>query len=306
MARVSVLLCVRNGIPFLADAIESILGQTYRDLELIVVDDASTDATPALLAGLRDPRLVLVRNERNLGLTASLNVALARARGELVARQDADDRSLPTRLERQVALLDERAEVVLCATWARLVDDSGNVVPVRRRRPDPTALRALVPRSNPFVHGSILFRAEPVRALGGYRTAFRFAQDYDLYLRLLHEHELALLPEELYEFRFAVSGTSATNLRDQAAYAEVARRLYAERERTGSDTLAAGGAIEPLLDAAKPDVETPAFGRQLARYRLSAGDRPGARSALLGVLRSRPLDLHAWALLGLSFLRRRA
>lgn len=304
MARVSVLLCVRNGIPYLAEAIDSILTQTYRDLELIVVDDASTDTTPALLAELRDPRVVLVRNEVNLGLTASLNVALARASGELVARQDADDRSLPLRLERQVALLDERPAVVLCATWARLVDEGGKPVPVRRRRPDPSALRTLVPRSNPFVHGSILFRAEPVRALGGYRTAFRFAQDYDLYLRLLHEHELALLPEELYEFRFAVSGTSATNLRDQAAYAEVARRLYAERQRTGSDTLSSGGAIEPLLDTARRDVDTPAFGRQLARYRLSAGDRRGARAALLGVLRRRPLDLHAWALLGVSLLRR--
>ncbi len=136
---VSVLMGVRDGAPWVAEAIESILGQTLADLELIVVDDGSTDDTPTLLAGMRDPRLV-VEWQPPKGLTRALGRAFARARAPLVARLDADDVARPDRLERQHAFLAAHPEVGLLGSAARVVDEAGREVgddPAARGRRDP-------------------------------------------------------------------------------------------------------------------------------------------------------------------------
>ena len=106
--KVSVVMSVYNGERYLREAVDSILGQTFGAFEFVIVDDASTDETPLILSGYTDPRIVFLRNDENLGLTRSLNVGLKMACGEYIARQDADDISLPNRLERQVGLLDEQ------------------------------------------------------------------------------------------------------------------------------------------------------------------------------------------------------
>ena len=122
--RVSVVMPVRDGERFLVEAVESVLEQTERDLELIVVDDGSTDSTPRLLAGVSDPRLRVLTQEPR-GLAPALNVGCSEASAPVIARMDADDVALPDRLERQLAFLDAEPEVALLGGGIVLVDEQG-------------------------------------------------------------------------------------------------------------------------------------------------------------------------------------
>src|SRR4026207_76576 len=115
--RVTVLMPVYNGADYLRQGIDSILRQTCRDFELLVVNDGSTDSSREVLRGYGDPRLIVVENERNLGLVTSLNRGLELARGEFVARMDQDDLALPRRLDKQINFLRKNARVGLCGTW---------------------------------------------------------------------------------------------------------------------------------------------------------------------------------------------
>jgi len=194
--RVSVLMAVRDGVPWVKDAVASVLAQTLSDLELIVVDDGSVDATPALLADVDDRRLLVERQSR-AGLTCALNVALARASAPLVARLDADDIALPERLQRQVAFLDAHPEVGVVGSAAREIGDDGLEVRVVRPPEDHVALRRALIRRNPMVHSTVTMRRGAVEAVGGYDARFAVAQDYDLWMRLLAVTRLANLPQTL-------------------------------------------------------------------------------------------------------------
>jgi glycosyltransferase involved in cell wall biosynthesis len=298
---VSILMGVRDGGAHLRAAIDSVLAQSLGELELIVIDDASGDGTAELLAGYDDPRLAVIANEENLGLTRSPNRALASARGRYVGRQDADDRSLPARLERQVTFLEEQADVTLCGTWARFIDDAGQVVGAGHPPAESGDLAAGLLVENKIFHGTFLARRELLEELGGYREAFRYSQDYDLYLRALARHRLANLPEELYELRFHTASISDRRAELQHRYKALARRLHAQRVHAGTDELEAGTPVEELL--AGVDVEAD-YWRQRATYRRLAGDIPGSRSALREAIRRNPRDIRAYARLVLSRMRR--
>ncbi|HZJ72113.1 MAG TPA: glycosyltransferase, partial [Planctomycetota bacterium] len=193
---VSVLMSVHDGAPLVAAAVASVLAQTAGDLELIVVDDGSTDATPDLLAAVRDPRLRVLRQERT-GLTRALNAGLARATAPLVARLDADDIALPERLERQCAYLARESAVGLLGTAAREIDSRGALVRIVRPPLDDAALRHALIRSNPFVHSSVMVRRTLVERAGGYDATLPVAQDYDLWMRLARLARLANLADVL-------------------------------------------------------------------------------------------------------------
>src|SRR5580765_6438409 len=154
---VSVLMAVRNGAPWVREVAESVLSQTAPDLELIVVDDGSTDATPDTLASIGDSR-VRVERQPPRGLTPSLNRALSLARAPLIARLDADDLALPERLACQRRFLDIHPDVGLLGTAAREVDASGQLVSVVTPPEDDAAIRRAVIRRNPFVLSSVMIR----------------------------------------------------------------------------------------------------------------------------------------------------
>src|SRR5688572_25577736 len=122
---VTVLMSVHNGMPFLKEAVESILHQTFGGFEFVIVDDASTDETPEYLKSIADRRVRVLTLPENIGLTAALNHGLREARGEFIARQDADDTSDPRRLEKQVAYLRANSTYAVVGSQARLVDDRG-------------------------------------------------------------------------------------------------------------------------------------------------------------------------------------
>ena len=206
---VSVLMSVRNGAPWVRNAVLSVLGQSAGDLELIVVDDGSTDDTGAVLASFADPRLRVERRAPE-GLTRALNRALALARAPLVARLDADDVALPERLACQRAFLDGRPDVGLLGTGAREVDAAGRLVRVVSPPAGDEALRRALIRCNPFVHSSVMMSREAVERAGGYDPALAVAQDYDLWMRMSRITRMANLPEALVVRRLLPGRVGAT------------------------------------------------------------------------------------------------
>ncbi len=201
-------MSVHNGAPWVRDAVTSVLSQRLADLELIVIDDGSTDATPAVLASVRDPRLRIEHGARQ-GLTRALNRAIELARAPLLARLDADDVALPERLARQRQYLERHPEVGLLGTWAREVDPAGREVAIVRPPVDDAAIRRALIRANPFVHSSVIVRRALLDQTGGYDPSFPVAQDYDLWMRLSRVTRLANLAEPLVIRRLTPGRVSA-------------------------------------------------------------------------------------------------
>lgn len=197
--RISVILPVHNGAEFVVEAVESVLAQTCTDLELLALDDGSTDNSLALLEPIadRDPRLRLLPRPWR-GLVPTLNEGLEMARGEFVARMDDDDICSPHRLERQISLMDRAPAVGLCGTGTRTF---GTVTGTRRRLVNHEDLDAWLPMGVPLAHPSVLFRRRLVDAGLRYRTEFTYAEDLDLWERMLRRTRAVNIPEPLLHYR---------------------------------------------------------------------------------------------------------
>lgn len=200
--RVSVICSVCNGEAYLEESLQSILHQTFGDFELLVVDDGSTDGTPALLeqTAARDPRVRVFRQETQ-GLTRTLNILLEKARGEYVARQDDDDVSWPERLARQVGFLDGHPRCAAVGSRYVSIDEKGRRIARSRVPVSDAAIKRALLTHNVIAHSSALYRRKAVLAEGGYDTVYRTAQDYDLWCRLALKHELANLTTPLLSRR---------------------------------------------------------------------------------------------------------
>lgn len=226
MTFVSVVLPVHNGGRYLEAAARSILNQTHRDLELIVVDDGSTDGSGSIVEAIGDPRVRLFRNEQNRGLPAALNRGLAAARAEIVARQDADDLSHPERLEKQVMYLTSNPSVGLLGTQAWMIDEEGRCCGSVTHACAHDGLVWELSFDNAFLHTSVAFRRHLVlKQHGGYDEAWPYNQDFDLWLRLARVTRLANLPERLVASR--IHGTSMT--KTMGGEAAIANRLLLAR-----------------------------------------------------------------------------
>ncbi len=201
MPRVSVVMSVFNGEPFLRAAIDSVLGQTFRDFEFIIIDDGSTDRSAEMVRGYTDPRIVLVSQE-NRGIAVALNRGLKQATGEYIARQDADDISLPERFAAQVRFLDGHQEIAVVGTGAILIDSEGR--PFSRFSPftrHERLVAELLRGVCPLMHGSVMTRREAILNAGAYNPIFNRVQDIELWLRMSAQYRLANLREPLYHFR---------------------------------------------------------------------------------------------------------
>ena len=240
---------VWNGSPQVGEAVESVLAQTAGDLELIVVDDGSSDATPAILGSFRDPRLHVRRRARG-GLTSALNAALALARAPLVARLDADDLALPERLERQLAFLARHPDIGLLGTAARETDAAGREVGIVRPPTGDAEIRRALIRRNPFVHSSIVMRRASVDQAGGYDESFPVAQDYDLWMRMSRVTRMANLPDLLVVRRLLPGRVTATR---EAERSRAEARVRWRAVRSGAyPPWCALWALRPLLAQAFP------------------------------------------------------
>lgn len=233
-AQLSVLMSAFNAEERLPAALESLFAQTYEDFELIVVDDGSTDATPDILAACDDPRLSVLTNAENIGLTPSLNRAIAASRGVLLARLDADDRALPDRLRLQVDWMDAHPETVVVGSGYRTVSSRGQEPGVHAPPASDGEIRWQMLLYNAFCHSTVMFRKG---ALDGepyaYDENLPCAQDYDLWMRLLRHGEGANLPEILVE----------RCLHDHS----MSTQRFTEQQRLADDI--SRRAIEPLIGA---------------------------------------------------------
>jgi len=229
---ISVVMAVFNGERFLQQAMESILDQTFANFELIVVDDGSTDHTPAILDSFTDQRIIRITNSKNIGQTRSLNLGLANARGRYIARHDADDISDPSRFAEQVSFMELQPAVGLLGTAYRIIDGSGRPLDTVYHPLENHELQRRLEQGNTFCHGSVLIRSGPLASVGGYNENFPVTQDYDLWLRLAERTEVANLANLLYMFRFDGASISRTRREQQLAYQGLARSL-AFRRRAG-------------------------------------------------------------------------
>jgi glycosyltransferase involved in cell wall biosynthesis len=219
--RVSVLIGAYDNAATLERAIDSILAQTIGDLELLLVDDGSRDETPQRIAAAvaRDDRVRALTMPQNVGISRSLNEGLRAARAPIVAVQDADDFSAPERLERQLAVLDARPEVAVVGTRMHEVDPAGRQLAPR------TSFRTgdvndVLMRFNPIPNTSAAFRREVALAVGGYDPRYRYAMEYDLWLRIAEEHVVVTLDEAL-----STRVMSATNVAARADRAQTGEAL---------------------------------------------------------------------------------
>jgi hypothetical protein len=231
MPEVSVVMAVYNGERFLRESIESILEQTLSDLELILVDDGSIDGSRQIVERYTDPRISLIRNATNLGQAVSLNKGLRAATGRFVARQDADDVSERTRLERQVAAMNADPRLGLLGSWYRKIDVDGNILGHRRLPLEHVDLAWALLFYCPFVHSGIMWRRSVLgHRVDCYDERLRYAMDYDLWRRLVLADRVANLPEYLVRVRIHSGSMTATYVDgvregDALALAGVARLL---------------------------------------------------------------------------------
>ena len=234
--KVTVLMAVRDGGRLLGAAIDSVLSQTFSDLEFLVVDDGSRDATHDLLAEYaRQDSRVRILQQPARGLVSALNRGIAAARAPIIARLDADDIALPERIAHQTRYLDENPDVVLLGSWAVRINEDERPNRLLTPPTEHSAIMRALLRDNPFIHSSVAYRTAAVQRLGGYRAAFEVAEDYDLWLRLLEMGKGANLAKPLIHYRFHKQSVSWRNQLRQAFSVRLAKRAAQFRRSSGQD-----------------------------------------------------------------------
>jgi glycosyltransferase involved in cell wall biosynthesis len=238
---VTVLMPVHNAGPHLSLAIDSILQQTYRTFEFLIIDDGSIDDSPATIERFAalDARIRGVRTAHQ-GVAATLNLGLELARGTIIVRMDADDVSCPERIERQLAFLAEHPDCPIVGTAVRLIDDTGRPLG-QTSHPTKSAdiEQDLLGGRSCLAHPTVAFRRDVVRAIGGYRAIFEHAEDFDLWLRLSEHHRLANLADVLVDLRCHATNVSRRRRYEQALVAHIAT-LAARGRRAGRPDPTAG------------------------------------------------------------------
>jgi glycosyltransferase involved in cell wall biosynthesis len=216
--KISVVMPVYNGEQYLREAVQSVLDQSFSDFEFVIINDASTDNTGEILSEFarQDERIIILQNQENLGLTGSLNKGIDRARGEYIARQDADDISLPERFKKQVALLDSNPEVVLVSCNIEKINTEGKPLGIMKRScSDRLVSWYLLFYNRVSGHSQVMFRRKTVNALGGYSKKYPYCEDYELWCRMAGVGIVKILPEVLIQQRFHPSSVSAKKQAEQ-------------------------------------------------------------------------------------------
>lgn len=207
MPKISVVMPAYNAEKYIGQAIESILNQSYGDFEFIILNDCSKDTTESVILSYDDKRIVYVKNEENLGVARTLNKGLALAKGLYIARMDADDISMPQRFEKQAAFLDENPGVAVLGCNVETFDETGPLY-TGWSATDPKQMHIDLLFSCGLAHPSVMMRREVIAGLGGYDPEFEGMEDYELWCRVVRNHQVTTLPDTL--FRYRVHGGQVT------------------------------------------------------------------------------------------------
>lgn len=181
--KISVIMSVYNGMPYLREAVESMFAQTYKNFEFVIVDDASIDGTWLYLRSLKDKRIKLIKNKKNIGLALSLNKALRQAQGDYIARMDADDISMPERLERQLNFMLANHSIDICGSWVKVIDDDSQVLYSLK---EPLSDKQIKKQNNwitALIHPTWFAKKEVFDVLGGYDPKWDMVEDFDFLIR---------------------------------------------------------------------------------------------------------------------------
>lgn len=265
---VSVLIGAYNEEESIARTLQSLLGQSFDNHEIIVIDDGSTDDTAEVVQEFGDDRIRLLQNDRNGGLPSALNRGLRAARGEFIARADADEWSPAYRLQRQVEILQDRQGVQVVSTWFRIVGrDAERITEVKVPPCDGVGVNQMIENPPEIAHGSVMMRKSALETVDGYREAFSLAQDYDLWLRLAERYGsgwLHVVPEVLYERK--ISADQLVKRSQQRGYADAAKEA-AKRRQTGQEEN-----LDDLLEqVSRIESQTPSEVKLKAMYEYLAG-----------------------------------
>lgn len=299
---VSVVMPVYNGARYLAETLDSILAQTYRDFELLVIDDGSTDPTPEILrryAGMDSRVKALTRANR--GIVKSRNELLELCRGRYMACNDADDLSVPTRLEKQVAYMEAHPQCVLLGSRLVVMDPYGSPLYQSLQKLTHDEIEAELLGNGggwALLQSSILCRTEAARRVGGYRGSHPvFSEDHDFYLRLASVGQVANLAEPLVWYRRHLESTTGTY------YLEKTQEHAATRERVLREAHEQRGLVFPVdwnfspMRPPPPDEQARLWGWAALRHGNVAIARRHARDAV----RRSPFNVQSWKLLACAF-----
>lgn len=199
-AKISVIMAAYNGMPYLTEAVKSILNQTYQNFEFIIVDDSSTDTSWKYLKSLKDVRIILLKNKKNLGLAASLNKALKSASGKYIARMDSDDISLPKRLKIQLEYLENNPKISICGSWAKLIDEKGQEIGAIRKPLDDKNIKIMNKLITGIIHPTWFARKGLFKELNGYDKRWDMVEDYEFLIRA-QNFKMANIAQELLLWR---------------------------------------------------------------------------------------------------------
>lgn len=210
---ISVIMPVYNGMPYLEQAIESILKQSYKNLELIIVDDKSTDDSVLFAKKIKDTRVRIIRNLKNIGIANSLNIAIDSSRGDYIARMDADDISMPKRLEKQLKFLQKNKSISICGSFVYLINDKGEIIGTKKYPEKNKDLKKALNFYSPIIHPTFFGKSTFFKKLSGYNPDFEYAEDYELLVRSREKYKMANVPQYLLKWRLWDKRRSRLNMK---------------------------------------------------------------------------------------------
>jgi len=259
-----------NAEEYINEAIDSILHQTFADFEFLIINDDSTDSTQKIISSYSDPRIRLIVNEKNIGMTLSFNKGLELAKGEYIARMDADDVSLPKRLEVQVRYMDQNPTISMCGTFARVFGDKNIIF---KQPLSHEAIKSHLLYNSAFAHPSVVIRSKDFKKYNlSYDGFFQCAQDYDLWERAIWKVRMANIPRILLNYRIKEAGKSKFYLlqnkeaniikkrqllrlgldpseEEMQIHHNVAKKLFERSDKT--ELIKARGWLEKIIEANK-------------------------------------------------------
>lgn len=211
---VSVVMPVYNAESVIRRPVQSILSQTFKNFELIIINDASTDKTSQIIAEFRkrDKRIRIINNKTNMQMAQSLNFGISKARSEMIARMDQDDISFPDRLRVQYNFLLKHPRVAIVGNDIATADKDGNITGRRTYPTKSKQLKSVLFRYSPFAHPTVMFRKDAYEKVGGYDPAKYPCEDIDFWFRLGMKYEFASIPKQLLNYRVTHSSSSHGNI----------------------------------------------------------------------------------------------